>query len=464
MNPEPRSAAIAAGPPGFGRVGGWLMPAAFALAAIAALMGIRFHLQPTVPVASPAHVGGDILTHLQVAIASLGLLVGGIAVYRAGATASSLATGAVLAFFSVIAIPPIWDSLRLLAGVLGLVAAVGSLLALMPPVGRRLTLSVLVLVHFGGILVAVTSPSPQPWVSGQAWTRFYRPYLQFMYLNNAYHFYSPEPGPASLLWVCYEWKEPVKDAAGTVVRDDKGNPVLAEDSRYTWFEFPRRPDDANDPMSVTYYRRVSCVEQINQMNAVIQGVPPDVAALRSMAASPARSDNIPYHPQVPMPQQYRPVTEAARRTQIPSYARALSGMAKRSQEKLRVKRAGLTGEAAKRGPNEPGDDWVLVGLKLYRTEHTILTPELFSLPYKEGEPYKLYDPITYKPYFLGDFDTDGNLRDPGDALLYWLVPVLDEESAPNAKAHWKFDGKDLRRLRDYTLRHATGRFDTEEKR
>src|SRR5262249_9611707 len=41
---------------------------------------------------------------------------------------------------------------------------------------------------------------PTPWIITQIWTRIYRPYLEFMYLNNAYHFYAPEPGPASYVW------------------------------------------------------------------------------------------------------------------------------------------------------------------------------------------------------------------------------------------------------------------------
>ena len=33
----------------------------------------------------------------------------------------------------------------------------------------------------------------------QAFNRVYNPYLQFIYQRNAYHFYSPDPGPASVL-------------------------------------------------------------------------------------------------------------------------------------------------------------------------------------------------------------------------------------------------------------------------
>ena len=34
----------------------------------------------------------------------------------------------------------------------------------------------------------------------QIWTRIFRPYLEFMYLNNAYHFYAPDPSTSSYLW------------------------------------------------------------------------------------------------------------------------------------------------------------------------------------------------------------------------------------------------------------------------
>src|SRR5262249_33993924 len=57
-------------------------------------------------------------------------------------------------------------------------------------------------------VLSVTPPNqPASWVTNQIWTRFYRPYLQFMYLNNAYHFYSPDPGPPLLLWFYVEYAD-----------------------------------------------------------------------------------------------------------------------------------------------------------------------------------------------------------------------------------------------------------------
>src|SRR5262249_54921240 len=56
-----------------------------------------------------------------------------------------------------------------------------------------------VLFHFLGIMTAATAPAPQPWIGEQLWARVYNPYLQFIYMRNAYQFYSPNPRPASVL-------------------------------------------------------------------------------------------------------------------------------------------------------------------------------------------------------------------------------------------------------------------------
>ena len=93
-----------------------------------------------------------------------------------------------------------WDSVRVALAVLALVALVAAPLMVVPSHVRRAVIGILIVAHFGGIVTAVLSAAPTPWAVGQVWALFYRPYLDFMYLNNAYHFYAPEPGPASSLW------------------------------------------------------------------------------------------------------------------------------------------------------------------------------------------------------------------------------------------------------------------------
>jgi hypothetical protein len=105
-----------------------------------------------------------------------------------------------------------WDSVQLLFLVLMAAAGVGALIVMLPTAARWVVISVLIVIHFGGILTAVCSAAPGTWVASTLWNFFYRPHLQFMYLNNAYHYYAPEPGPATLIWFCIHY-EPNSDGS-----------------------------------------------------------------------------------------------------------------------------------------------------------------------------------------------------------------------------------------------------------
>ncbi len=122
--------------------------------------------------------------------------------------------------------PGSWDSLRFASFVFSGASVVGALLAWLPLEWRMGVASALAVFHFSGIFVAVTSPPPAPMLTNYLWTIVYRPYLEFAYLNNAYQFYSPDPGPASELWFCiyYEPKndDPVK--MDVPCRTEQGEP------------------------------------------------------------------------------------------------------------------------------------------------------------------------------------------------------------------------------------------------
>ncbi|HEY7153663.1 MAG TPA: hypothetical protein VH575_06870, partial [Gemmataceae bacterium] len=152
----------------------------------------------------------------------IGLLLAGSAVARRLQTASweledrvesagLLALGAFVALLGFFAMEKDWDSGQIFCGALILVALGGSFVVLLPRTGRRIAASILVLLHFGGILTAVTSVQPRtdaaPWLSVQLMSHFYRHYLTFAYLTNAYHFYSPDPGPPNLLWFHVEYAD-----------------------------------------------------------------------------------------------------------------------------------------------------------------------------------------------------------------------------------------------------------------
>ena len=93
-----------------------------------------------------------------------------------------------------------WDTIRMFLRVVVAVALLAAAVSLVSMRLRRLLLVFLFAVHFTGICTAGLSAPPSPWLVQQLWVRIYRPYLEFVYLTNAYHFYAPEPGPSSYLW------------------------------------------------------------------------------------------------------------------------------------------------------------------------------------------------------------------------------------------------------------------------
>jgi hypothetical protein len=184
----------------------------------------------------------------------------------------SWAIGSVASILAIIGVPAHWDSFRLLFGALTAVTVLWTACRLAPEKYRLPVVSVLMLFHFTGIFFATTTPPSgqylSPWVTEQAFVRIFNPYLQFVYLRNAYHFYSPEPGPASVLvffLTTYEPREKV-GPDGQPVLDDKGRRVketlaeiLAMDpeerakrvAKNEWVVLPRRPADVKDPLGLT---------------------------------------------------------------------------------------------------------------------------------------------------------------------------------------------------------------------
>src|SRR5262249_18204836 len=118
--------------------------------------------------------------------------------------------------------------------------------------------SVLLLFHFSGILSAVLSPPTSPWLVGQGWTRVFRNYLMFTYMNNAYQFYSPNPGAASEVWFCIEYVP--KGQTLTADTPEQKPPVSVK----KWVKIPRRDVDFKDPLGQVYYRRLAITEQLIQ--------------------------------------------------------------------------------------------------------------------------------------------------------------------------------------------------------
>ena len=431
----------------------------------------------------------------RVILSVLGMIVAGSAItlrYRSAAVWFVAAGCCLIARFGF---PNSWDSFRLVAAAFCGVATLGGILVLLPFRYRMATGAGLALFHFGGIFLAVTSPPHAPVLTNYLWAVIYRPYLQFAYLNNAYQFYSPDPGPASELWFClyygthpedpvkmeilkqgpngepirdtsgqliYELMvdsagelagEPIFDAAGKYIfqekRDSQGNllkkPVYLDVDEQTqpdylrtvrWLKLPKRERDFKDPLGQTYYRRLSLTEQVVAQN---ESVTPNVVAELNRRRQtviekypPDPKEGLTGQLQIPRPD----IVEFI----FPAYVKHIA-----AQPQYKI-------------PDRP-----IESIRVYRVTHKIIPPDiLVGDPDSESNKYgtDLNDPTTYLPFYMGQYDAAGELMDPADPMLYWLVPIRKspgtnvEDFKPRPRGQQMTLSEYKRLYEDFVYKHA----------
>jgi len=306
--------------------------------------------------------------------------------------------GAAAAGLGVVGLPASWDSFHALFRVVAVLAAAGAALSAASWPVRVAASVAAVLFHFSGVFSAATSPPPRPWLTEQMFTRVYNPYLQFIYMRNAYQFYSPNPGPASILAFL------IKTETGTEKLPDGQERKLYKTQ---WVVMPRRPADIRDPLGLSYYRRLSLTQQVASANSAF-AIPTDGDEKRRLFGDrEAATATIPYYPfyVVPYANQFAIPNPEVIRFVLPSYA-------------SHVVMEHAYQDAAK------------TTVKVYRLDHQTLAADHMQRKLPNGEYPSPYHPGTYRPYYLGEFNARGDLVNPKDPLLYWLLPVLPRFPGP----------------------------------
>lgn len=331
------------------------------------------------------------------AVATLRLCGVGVAALLAGSAVSLRPASPAVWLLAVLTaalnskgLPDHWDSGQLLLRVIACVALVAAGLLAMPATYRRVTILTAVAFHFTSLFCATTWPEPTPWIVGQVGQRVFLPYMQFTYLRNAYHFYSPEPGPASCLFALVTYEKEAIDPK-------TGKPETLNE----WVLLPRRDTQTKDPLGQTYYRRLSITENairvatdlgnnseerrhVNERRQeVALGLKPGVKRIQQ----PPPSYELEFR-------WYSPPQADVVRYILPSYTRHLA-------EEY----------------TSPG--YKVVNVKMYRAEHRIVTNQFFVT-----QRLSPYHPTLYRVYFLGDYNGRGELVDPLDPMLYWIIPIL----------------------------------------
>ncbi|HEY7423397.1 MAG TPA: hypothetical protein VH682_04070 [Gemmataceae bacterium] len=351
----------------------------------------------------------------------IGLLLAGSAVARRLQTAGweledraesagLLALSAFVALLGFLAMEKSWDSGQIFLGTLIALALFGSFVVLLPRTGRRIVASILVLLHFGGILTAVTAVPPRqdpaPWLSMQLWTHIYRHYLTFAYLTNAYHFYSPDPGPPTLLWFHVEYAD--GSARWIKLPNRRESPVLLHHQRML-----AAAESANNPipgLPLDPERKVQVEKLFGRPYEILPGIPHDtgdvVVKRRRMIGerlpfkdpqdgrdAPIRLDEVEFSG---LMAQYSEPQEIARRL-IASFARHIG----------------------RTTPHQIDRRIAVKAVRVYRVTHNLITPREFS----EGRDPVL-DETTFNPFYMGKYDLDGKLLDPLDPFLFWHLPIV----------------------------------------
>jgi hypothetical protein len=375
---------------------------AIGLAATAAIFGAIFRTGDSAP--------GWVNTYLapaRVILSVLGMVLAGCAVSMRPRWAGSWALGAAGCLLAGFGLPASWYSFRLVAFAFTGVGVVGAIVAVTPPAWRIIPASAAVLFHFSGIWSAVTQPYPSPELTQQLWVAVFRPYLQFAYLNNAYQFYSPDPGPASELWFCIEYEPKAGDAVET---DGDGNPKLDDEGQPTykktvkWIKIPRRPRDFKDPLGQAYYRRLSLTENVSNPTTPHTQMPPKVMTELQQRRN-VRSDIPLFENDIPLYMQCRIPSDFIQGILMPSFVRHVAEDNQRGDRKIS-------------------------GIKVYRVLHKIvLTKD--SVGAQEGynfryftRPFDPYEPTMYLPYYYGEYNTAGEMKVLNDPMLYWAVPIV----------------------------------------
>src|SRR5262249_51140339 len=60
-------------------------------------------------------------------------------------------------------------------------------------------------------------------------------------------------------------------------------------------------------------------------------------------------------------------------------------------------------------------------IRMYRVAHSIMTPSDMA---KGRSPV---EKSLFWPFFLGDYDVKGNLKNPDDPFLYWVLPIVPRD-------------------------------------
>ena len=326
-------------------------------------------------------------------------------------SALAFAVGAVLCILGSFTLdaggefPRDWTTLRMFLRVVAAVCLFASALVVVSTAVRRVALSFLIAIHFTGICTAALSAAPSPWIVQQTWMRVFRPYLEFVYLNNAYHFYAPEPGPASYLWFRVIYSTP---------KGDQGE----------WYKVPGLDEKGRikHHVALEYQRLLSLTESVGmfeplppemQQNKLTNRFEPNPLYYYRMSLQPGMTTtlmdtvvgkvDLGKFWRIPLAQDMTVDKQVAIPNQV---SRALL----ESYARFVAHKHATHGDPEKK-------DWQVKSIKIYRVLHWIPPILWFQNRFSPTDPH------LYRPYYLGNYTPDGERLEDLDPYRFWMLPA-----------------------------------------
>lgn len=305
-----------------------------------------------------------------------------------------------------------WFTMQRFLFIMGALALFCTPLIAVDVATRRWVISGLAVFHLAGIMMAALSHEPAPWVVNQILGRIYRPYLQFLYLTNAYHFYSPEPGPPSHVWFYLYFD----NAQGEHLGHWYKIPKLDDSGRHghtTSLEYQRYLSVTEHTMGSSPYHFESADYQ--KRAALRTAWTPEAAKNEPLVIlNPTKREVlVPLHPTKTKSQQFH-YPRWDNKKVLESYSRHV---------------------LHKHAAEHPDRKYTTV--RIYRVVHRIPPTDLYF------DGWHPTDPEFYTPIYMGEFDQRGRLLDPNDPYLYWELPILRDDP-----------GVEESNIRDWARRHA----------
>ncbi|HMP58358.1 MAG TPA: hypothetical protein PKD86_03290 [Gemmatales bacterium] len=230
--------------------------------------------------------------------------------------------------------------------------------ARMPPVWVRMLISVLVCGHLTAVLLTVSGassaafPAPAPLSNG---AREVRPYLQSIFMTNAYRFYAPDPGPCDLLWVCFHYT----------------------DGSTRWKEMPRRADF---PLRMPFQRQLALLLLLNMYFEPAPAFDPDTPEATAAALMPVAVGV----PRVRLTDTGRILFRSIIRhlARLPGFDQTASGATLKTLDAYRVRHLVITPQQVRLG-------WRYDDPRLYLVEHMgTYTPTGSRASAPEDKPFQ----------------------------------------------------------------------------